>query len=150
MKGIAPKGLPSKPSLLILRALDDLEAAERSTKYVVNMGHYHSPVETIKDKKTVPVCSVCFAGAIMAEQSDPSRYLEPEDFSIHTANKFRALNEFRLGRIMVGLKQMNLTRPTGLPVEVDVTRYHAEDRHSVYQFKADMMRVVKLLQEFGL
>jgi len=50
--------LPDKLSDIILIALEDLRKVERSKKYKVYMGVWHSPNG---------VCSVCFAGAVMSQ-----------------------------------------------------------------------------------
>lgn len=66
------KELPHKPSDLITVALADLEKAEASKKYRINMRDWHRP-------KDDGICEVCLAGTVMAFslESNPDSKLTP-------------------------------------------------------------------------
>lgn len=51
--------LPDKPSELIRLAVADLERAEASPDYIIDMGCWHEPIPN-------GLCAVCFAGAVIA------------------------------------------------------------------------------------
>lgn len=101
--------LPSKPSELIRVALKDLRKAERSKKYVIDMGTWHEPHgdwEFNPDKgydEYVPngKCTVCLAGSVIAGTLgvSPKKDAEPLDFGAKTRAALRALNYFREGSI---------------------------------------------------
>ena len=55
---ILDANLPSKLSDVILIALEDLEKAEKSKEYEIDMDDWYKPNG---------VCKVCFAGAVMAQ-----------------------------------------------------------------------------------
>ncbi len=90
-------------------------------------------------------CSVCLAGAVMAYSlkypvncvGSPIRFVE-KGFSVY--NKLYAINCFRLGYILEGLRQMNITcrSKNGMPV----ARYE----NNPAQFKKDMRAIIKYLK----
>lgn len=96
--------LKAPPSGKIRFAIDDLEAAERSPHYQIDMDTWHAPDNTSN------TCYVCFAGAVMANRHAIRRdqtYVGPFDadgpneFSIDQRwdNLFSALDEFRTGYV---------------------------------------------------
>jgi hypothetical protein len=90
-KAKAPK-LPDKPSELIALALADLAKAERSKRYIVNMGFFHEPTN-------MNTCIVCFAGSVMAGtlKSNPDELFGPYDFDVDTKDKLLWLDSLRSG-----------------------------------------------------
>ena len=54
-----PRPLPDELSDLIFLAVEDLERAEASPHYSINMSQWHRPLKSGK-------CEVCFAGVVMA------------------------------------------------------------------------------------
>lgn len=142
------KRLPDRPSELIEVALRDLEAVERRNDlYVVDMGVWHSWDMTPRGDGEGPRCSVCLAGAVMAQTlgADPEADLDPMDFELEHA-KLSALNAFRVGDITGGLHRLGLMRE-GVPVDRNVPPYY---RNSGEQFKAAMREMVAELREDGL
>lgn len=96
--------LPKIPSELIRVALTDLKTCENSLKYKINMDKWHAPGWGW-------ACSVCFAGAVMAQSLDAKRNTEyrPSDFNKGggDADSLYALNFFRVGNISTALSCIN-------------------------------------------
>lgn len=91
-----PRDLPHKMSALILRALDDLEAVERKkATYRIDMSFYHAPGVAPGFK----MCSVCFAGAILASCNSPRRDIHPANLPYMTKRKLFALDYIRSGSL---------------------------------------------------
>lgn len=90
----------------IRAAVDDLERAEKDTRYRVNMGAWHAPVKTSDDVE--PVCNVCLAGARLAFGPDatPDQYLNPAsigEFNRDMQNLMYALDNVRGGCVRTAL-----------------------------------------------
>jgi hypothetical protein len=85
--------LPNTLSGLIFVGLKDLEKAERSPRYKVDMGKWHEPSDTGK------FCSVCFAGAVMAGTlgASPLANMEKDAFWDGIEDKLEALDDLRTG-----------------------------------------------------
>lgn len=133
--------LPDKPSALILLALKDLAAVERSKEYMVNMGQWHRPMSNGR-------CSVCLAGAVMSKslKAKGSDYLFPSNFSTYKHAKLLALDYFREGEIQSGLNEMGVS-PVDLRFDdISVARYADNQK----QFKSDMRAMAARLRRFGL
>lgn len=95
--------LPDKPSELIRVALKDLEACEQDDRYVIDMSAWHSPQGRL--------CHVCLAGAVMAQSLGVSPHYEkvPSEFQRQdpdTETKLLALNRFREGLVVAGLRML--------------------------------------------
>lgn len=99
--------LPTKMSKLIGIALTDLKKAEKqSHKYAVDMGDWYNPNAQLSCKTpngavvaVHKVCTVCFAGAVMAFSLPKPRSkgdLQPENFR-GNRDQLLALNSLRLG-----------------------------------------------------
>ena len=88
--------LPRKLAPLLRLALDDLRKVERSKRYEVNMGDWHSPNS---------YCSVCLAGSVIAKtlDSDPKREIGPWNFGIKTQCALVALDHLRKGLVSSAL-----------------------------------------------
>ena len=103
------RALPDLPSELLIVAMEDLEAVERSERYRIDMGDWHSPSSESDDE----YCSVCHAGAVMANslQAGINRYCVPSDEVERTKNKLRAINEIREGNIFNFFRYLNILVP---------------------------------------
>ena len=113
--------LPTKPSELIRVALRDLRACEDDDGYVVHMCRWHWPTTDNRGRK---VCSVCLAGAVMAQTLDVPReqpifsmaqilgvareqpIFSLEQCSGRVKDGLRALDYFRRGMISAGLEML--------------------------------------------
>lgn len=91
------KKLPNKLSALIRVAVADLAKAEKSKRYVVDMGSWHDPGGTPSSK-----CEVCFGGAVIAFslKVSSSVYTEPYRFPESTKCKLLALDALRSGNVV--------------------------------------------------
>lgn len=109
------KKLPKTPSKLIRLALKDLRKAERSEGFEIDMANWFESVPNRKtwrpkmDKKGVPVCSVCFGGAVMAGTLEMKRIEEGHMVSeVGTENihAVLALDSFRVGGVTDGVREL--------------------------------------------
>lgn len=135
------KTLPNKPSALIRVALTDLYKIEKDKNYRVDMSMWHFP------RYNVDVCSVCFAGSVMAKtlNSVNSKLLFPDSFALPIQNKLLALNEFRRGRIDSGFDYMAIKLPKKMKRNRHVPFYSL----SPSQFKSKMRRIANDLKNQG-
>lgn len=121
--------LPDKPSELIKLALNDLEKAEKSSDYVIDMSQWKSL------SKNTGKCSVCLAGSVMAGTLQVPVWMEVHDpevingLSDSDIFKLMALDEFRQGYIEGGLEIMRNTSyfPTE---EVDTPDVYVRPYHT--------------------
>lgn len=129
--------LPDKPSALIRLALRDLEKCEQSKNYQIEMGAWHEPNGK---------CSVCLAGAVMAQSlyGERSKAFIPSDFGPNEL-KLRALDDFRCGYINEAFMQLGMKHP-GLPEYFEVAQY----RGNPQKFKKNMRQLATLLAKEGL
>jgi hypothetical protein len=137
--------LPDKPSELIRVAIADLEKCERSKKYTVDMGVWH----TYHDK----TCYVCLAGSVMAQtmgidshKSTTPGLLYRDEIPDLEVDKLQALNSLRLGEVGHALSLMDKKRPTGIKREY-LMRSYITDRVG---FKVDMRKLADDLEAAGL
>ena len=81
---------------LMTMAIDDMEALMDDDGYEFNYMFFHRPPDTYHSK-----CSVCAAGAIMANRLAIPRFSEVSvmDFESETANKLTAIDHARAGEI---------------------------------------------------
>lgn len=136
--------LPSKPSDLILLALTDLEAVERMPdKYQISMGSWHEAASGYEK-----ICMVCFAGAVMSQtlHAPPNLDMYPCDFDCDD-NKLNALNWFRTGRIELGLENLDIELPEGLPANLDYPT--DEDGNEIDLYKKDRTHFKHLMQDLA-
>lgn len=142
-----PEHLPQKPSKLIRRALQDLEAVEHSPKYEVHMGFYHSPraMHIANDK-----CYVCFAGAVIARAGNrKDRWIDPDQFPPATRDKLYALDQFRRGRVAEGLFKL-LAYPEDVPVDARADMHVPEYAADPVGFKSALREMATRLEGFKL
>jgi hypothetical protein len=138
--------LPDKPSELILLALEDLEKTEKDYRYKIDMDVYHDRLVG-----NGMICSVCLAGAVMAQRLSPDntdRCLMPGYFNTKIRDKLYALNSFRQGEIYSGLYEMNksFSRDDVDQIDAFVTPYELDPG----EFKSDMRRLAQELSDIGL
>ena len=135
------KQLPSKPSDLIELALQDLESVEKSPKYEVYMSEWHAYTPG------ADICSVCLAGAVMAQTLKVRRkqFKSPDEIKDKaTQNALYALNSFRLGSISHGLKTMEI--PHDKVRNIHIPPYAEHPR----KFKTAMSKMAVSLRKKGL
>lgn len=133
--------LPDKPSELIRLALSDLRKCENNPAYKIDMSLWHDP-GAIEGK-----CSVCLAGAVMAQTEGLSidRYKYPSSGDPFYL-KYNALNYFRVGEISDGLTCLKIKRPAGIPYSIVVAPHVTNPT----QFHTDMESLAALLGRHGL
>lgn len=136
--------LPTLPSALLTLAIDDLELAENSPDYRVDMGIWHEPVSD--------QCNVCLAGAVMAFSLDVPRWdiiKSLQDFNdpaiLHALG---ALDQFRSGNIELALSGLKIpsSRRRALPLIIDIPDYGEKPA----EFKRSIRDVITKLEEAGL
>jgi hypothetical protein len=128
--------LPKKLSDLILVALGDLEKAERSKNYIVDMHTFHIPPRRGCScfNCSTGRCAVCFAGSVMAFSLNApiNEELMPHNFR-QDRHALLALDGIRCGWL-----------PSGERFEV--TSYATDPE----QFKTEMVLTAAALREAGL
>lgn len=111
--------LPDKLSELILVATTDLLAIKDNSLFRVDMDvWFNLPGEKLayeqdRDPEThKPVCTVCMAGAVMAQRLDVKKHWHPDGFTLapemfkDDCNKLHALDQIRRGEVMSALHLM--------------------------------------------
>ncbi len=131
-----------KMSRLIKIALADLAKVERSKKYVVDMDAWHGPVDDGDEVR----CAVCFAGSVMAKslKENLTRSFDPTNFI--SSRQLYALNYLRHGYTRSAACELGVDMDKAAPYIRYITPY--ED--SPTQFKKDMRKLAKDLEEAGL
>lgn len=150
------KQLPDKPSDLIRTAVNDLEAVEKTPGYAVDMRIWHSPMKygwtNQMPQARIGNCVVCFAGSVMAKSLNTRPEIDtvPVDWMYGEENtkKLKALNEFRLGRIGGGLREMGVDAAK-LPLAHHNINFQPYEADKV-AFKATMRKVADSLEAHGL
>lgn len=145
------KTLPHKPSDLIRVAIVDLEKAEKSDKYRIEMEDWHAP-------KSDKICEVCLAGSVMAFtlEWDPSKDLNPNDNDNPELlqNQLYALNEFREGYVNFGFSYLSNTDEykefedydvLSEPFNREITPYREDSE----LFKREMITLASDLEKAG-
>lgn len=159
IKECSKKQLPEmKPSELIKLALRDLEAAEKSERYVVSMDEWHEPITDYNDAKPTKKCVVCLAGSVMAgtlgESLNASTW--PDDFDERTYSYLVALNEFRKSGMCYGVRWMRngCSSAAGTLDDVEAIRDKfvmvPTYRGDPVRFKEALLRNAAVLAEAGL
>jgi hypothetical protein len=143
------KKLSSKLSEAILQALEDLEYCMNDEKYVVNFDSWHNPIKTNTqqfNKGSEVVCSVCFAGAVMANRlgADFDKVYMPGQFA--EAATLQALDFIRQGKIHLALMSIFIDRSQikdKIPSTVEV------NQNDYKQFVEQMKGISKLLSDIN-
>lgn len=145
--------LPDKPSELLQLALNDLEAAEASGQYNIDMSYWHSPGPQGRPMRDFPghsgdnrdvyknsLCTVCMAGSVLAMtlELEPTTHALVKDddvaavnscgerallFDKDTTRKLNALNELRRGNLHSAFWRLGRKAPVEMPKEVPVAAY---------------------------
>lgn len=137
--------LPNKPSALIRVALADLERAEKTEGFSVNMNAWHSFNERSGKRE------VCLGGAVAAFslQEPPTQIFC--FFDVNRAptlrNKLMAINLFRIGGsyIASGLAMCNEELHANLTENITITPYSIHPA----KFKSDMNNLADLFEKHG-
>ena len=131
--------LPDIPSALIRLALADLDKAEQTPGYEIDMDRWHSP----QDGK----CLICLAGAVMAFSlnTPKEKCYSDTSFSRTSEQAFSALDSFRAGDIPSGLYVLGFKCHRQFTCR-HITPYVVDPA----QFKADMLQLAADLEEAGL
>ena len=81
------------PSELIRVAINDLKLCEADPRYAISMGEWHKPGYF--------KCSVCLAGAVMAQTLNAplTSEVKPIDFDGHTYDVLTAVDLLRTGQV---------------------------------------------------
>ena len=137
-----PPALPHLPSALLRIALDDLAKTEADPAYSIRMSNWHAPDGN--------VCNVCLAGSVIAKSLGvaPTESLIPSTKSglkDEDRKALIALDYFRMGEIDSAYVKLGRTKPTDLPGTIMVTEYSL----SSTQFRADIERMIKILEAYG-
>lgn len=162
-KTMAPRRLRArKLSTMLLAAIKDLQAAERSEKYVIDMSTWHEPVDEFGEHADKPkaVCEVCFAGAVLAMRIK----MPPNFYSVGTETEFitaitSAINNLRNGLVRAAYfdliecpdfrKSLPKKFPKSMPTNVPVAGY-GDSPKARAKFHGSMRRLVKRLAKNGL
>jgi hypothetical protein len=140
--------LPDKLSELIIVALEDLAKVKNDERYRISLGEWHLPEDG--------VCSVCFAGAVIAGRCAPDstkKTIWPDSFGRSIELKLEALNDIRLGSLISALRCMDISVPSDVHAAPEIDPVYDEDlnRPAKYQTFQDQMRATsKWLAERGL
>lgn len=154
---MAVKILPRKMSALIDLALADLELAEKSKDYVIDMGEWHrAPSSDPYDDDNL--CSVCLAGSVMAFslKANKVKTYEPEfipESMGDNTDQLLAINCLRTGSVqeaseILGLDNEEEDGPFSTDFgwfDRDVIDY--EDNRA--GFKRDMKKLSADLKKYG-
>ena len=144
--------LPDKPSELIRLALDDLEKAEKSPTYEVNMDRWHTQEED-------GICHVCLAGSVMAFSLDvpAEQTIDLTDWikkDPEIASKLIALDYLRIDAFTEAFSKMDI-EPT--LKQIEVLNEWRKSRglyygyiHGPSEFKKQRMDLADKLEEIGL
>ena len=133
--------LPRVPSELLRRALEDLDACARDSRYKIDMAQYHK-------SESEGACSVCLAGAVMAKSlhAHPHESFGPKHFPGDTA-ALLALDYFRKGDIQLGLNCLPIhCAGVSIPALIKVPRYCDDP----VQWRNKMHEILGLLEWAGL
>ena len=148
------KKLPEKHSDLILVALKDLEAVENNPKYKVGMGWWHKPTE---DKNSNKYCTVCLAGAVMANTLGASvkKEADPSDYDEETKCKLIFLDRVRVYHQVSSIICTEEEKPLLSMVLKAAYRSIPKDDRTSYdtnpiQFKKNMEHIANELDKAGL
>lgn len=134
--------LPSKPSTLLEIAMADLESAEKSKNYTIDMWSYH---ETLGSK-----CAVCLAGSVMAFslKADKNTDLSPENFGINQ-QQLIAIDHLRMGDFSYVAEALDLDYKQSV-----VQKYNLERNITSYEkdptlFKKEIKEYIRDLKKAG-
>ena len=146
--------ISNHPGVALLQGIRDLEACEKSRKYVVDMGQWHSGIHLPATNK----CEVCFAGSVMAQTLKiPIEQCcgpEGDEFAGATQMKLLGLDDARNYAWWTFLDTYNYAAE--IDVDTDLIDYLQERLHALIpneveyqdnkrQFKANMKKAAHWL-----
>jgi len=135
--------LPKKLSDLIVVALEDMEKCEKNSDYKLDMTWaFH--------ERRGPVCSVCFAGAVMAQTLGAdinASAVGTHDFGQHNKVRLVALDNIREGQFLNALAKINIEKNDDVELLEDQITSHEEDPK---KFKEEMLFASGILAAVGL
>jgi hypothetical protein len=142
--------LPDKPSAVLSLGLKDLEKAERSKKYEVYMGDWHIPAGQYGDGTRRP-CAVCMAGSVMAFslKADDEAFKFPHDYDSDTRFKLSAINAFRTGQVISGLRLMDFSSDFIAKKKL-FDRHVADYNEDPKKFKQEIKKLISDLKAANL
>ena len=116
-----------KPSTLIRVALADLVNCEQNPAYEINMASWHFP------EPESGHCLVCLAGAVIARtlETPAWKQVNPASFTEKIHNQLRALNCFRVGDVVAGLRTIGLATWRGTYARREIPHY-SQDREGFF------------------
>lgn len=155
---------------VIRLAIADLEAVERSKKYVVNMDVWHAPMGRLMEKRHYAIfgaprldalisdmesagasCTVCFAGAVMANRfgTKPTVDTNPDAFEDAVKHRLEALNSVRDSEWGGAAVWMDLDADTVRKAvgRINVPTYGPKTRS---RFKIQLLNAATRLEKAGL
>ena len=148
--------LTPTPSALIRLALEELVKRDEDPRYEVDMSTWHSMNTYYGTKGT---CYVCWAGSLIARYEPPSTEVSPSAFSRLPdviRKRYEALDTFRTGDILGGLKLLNVTtskhqlQPLWEDTHDDRSFFVHDYEDEPYIWFMDMLCLAEYLDEFDL
>lgn len=140
------KKLPKKPSALLKLALTDVEAVEAMGNVEFDMSEWIVPAD---DTGT---CQVCIAGAVMLNSLKASYVEDVCSFNSVVPQEFWAIDNFRQGRLMNALEELEISPPSSFPEQytdnyVYLSLLSENDRQ---EWKLHMCTIIGMLEAEGL
>ena len=146
--------LPTTPSVLIRLAVDDARKLDRKV-YKPSFRSWHEPVRT-REKHNGQHCLVCFGGAVMAGtlRRPANKYCTPFMDGLGVVHKqLNALEEFRLGNVLSGVRFMGITVTQEQAREMkrwDVSKYKAFNSWEHFDlFLSHQLSIAHRLEDMG-
>jgi hypothetical protein len=147
MKNLLKVELPNAPSYLIELALADLAKTEADSRYEIDMTQWHYPAVN-------GPCSVCFAGAVLAQEGtiSPRKYVNlwdlnaDQEYDQIELGKLLALDHFRLGMVRSALVMMGRADDAHKMSDRQISPYGLDP----VQFHEEMTQLVNDLRRAGL
>jgi hypothetical protein len=141
--------LPKKPSALIRLAVEDIEKCEADPNFKIEMSAWVSMALSGR-------CEVCAAGAILVQNAkhglnamvaDMVAWADgPLPSYVEFPTFMYAVDAFRCGHIIDGLRALDIEPPRGIKEIMNVVPYSLHNG----LFKADMRAMATYLEGFGL
>lgn len=164
--------LPNKPSELIRLAVKDLVLVENDKRYSVNMHEWHTPWFVDNDydidyesEESVIICSVCFAGSVMAKTLDYALWgtasISNDEHSDHfyfldQIRQYQITDEYVEGMMRILHKSDEEVNKINLGLEkvsefiAHRLDYKVEYDDNEEQFKKNMLLIADKFEEEGL
>jgi len=149
-----------KLSIATRQAMEDMISCERSSKYRINMAHYHRPVFTGRLIKKLKHCIVCFAGATIVRRTDKrdNRFIGPFDCK-REEHMLCALDYIRRGKLntagcLIRYSDTRRNKLTALEKTSENAKWLKKRGNSYKknsrQFKKRLLALADELEELGM